>query len=185
LNGLYYNRFRYYDSTTGLYISKDPIGLAWNNPTMYAYVWDSNGQVDVFGMAIWDDLGMDFKTWFDQAFVKDVENKIKDVTSKRGLRYKGGKHELFPVSLAPVAKELVFLATELEKMAIETDRVTFINILDKDREELLPSGKHHKSKASSHFHIKLMEDLSAAKNKGEAKRIIAEHHKNQIRLDYK
>ncbi|WP_286468069.1 RHS repeat-associated core domain-containing protein [Myroides sp. DF42-4-2] len=51
LNGLYYNRFRYYDSNSGLYISKDPIGLAGNNPTMYAYVWDSNGQVDVFGLA--------------------------------------------------------------------------------------------------------------------------------------
>ncbi|WP_414200432.1 RHS repeat-associated core domain-containing protein [Pseudomonas sp. F1_0610] len=32
LNGLYYNRFRYYDSTMGLYISKDPIDLAGNNP---------------------------------------------------------------------------------------------------------------------------------------------------------
>ena len=26
--GLYYNRFRYYDSSTGNYISQDPIGLA-------------------------------------------------------------------------------------------------------------------------------------------------------------
>ncbi|MGG5508267.1 RHS repeat-associated core domain-containing protein [Myroides sp. C6-3] len=50
LDGLYYNRFRYYDSNSGLYISKDPIGLAGNNPTFYAYVWDSNGQVDVFGL---------------------------------------------------------------------------------------------------------------------------------------
>ena len=26
--GLYYNRFRYYDPSTGAYISQDPIGLA-------------------------------------------------------------------------------------------------------------------------------------------------------------
>ncbi|MGG5507677.1 MULTISPECIES: RHS repeat domain-containing protein, partial [unclassified Myroides] len=50
LDGLYYNRFRYYDSNSGLYIAKDPIGLAGNNPTFYAYVWDSNGEVDVFGL---------------------------------------------------------------------------------------------------------------------------------------
>ncbi|MGG5508296.1 MULTISPECIES: RHS repeat-associated core domain-containing protein, partial [unclassified Myroides] len=54
LDGLYYNRFRYYDSNSGLYIAKDPIGLAGNNPTFYAYVWDSNGQVDVFGLDIPD-----------------------------------------------------------------------------------------------------------------------------------
>ncbi|MGG5507679.1 MULTISPECIES: hypothetical protein [unclassified Myroides] len=46
----FYNSFRYYDSNSGLYISKDPIGLAGNNPTFYAYVWDSNGEVDVFGL---------------------------------------------------------------------------------------------------------------------------------------
>jgi RHS repeat-associated protein len=48
--GLAYNRFRYYDSGTGAYISQDPIGLAGNNPTLYAYVSDSNGWVDVFGL---------------------------------------------------------------------------------------------------------------------------------------
>jgi len=47
---LYYNRFRYYDCYTGTYISQDPIGLAGNNPNIYAYVFDSNIQVDVFGL---------------------------------------------------------------------------------------------------------------------------------------
>ncbi|MFC2328837.1 RHS repeat-associated core domain-containing protein [Prevotella nigrescens] len=28
LDGLYYNRFRYYDPSTGNYIGQDPIGLA-------------------------------------------------------------------------------------------------------------------------------------------------------------
>ena len=48
--GLYYNRFRYYDSNTGGYISQDPIGLAGNNPTLYAFVKDVNIEVDVFGL---------------------------------------------------------------------------------------------------------------------------------------
>lgn len=48
--GLYYNRFRYYDPNTGNYISQDPIGLAGNNPTLYAYVPDPNTWVDIFGL---------------------------------------------------------------------------------------------------------------------------------------
>ncbi|GIM57758.1 hypothetical protein CAPN006_21500 [Capnocytophaga canimorsus] len=49
---LCYNRFRYYDCNTGTYISQDPIGLLGNNPNFYAYVFDSNTQVDVFGLDI-------------------------------------------------------------------------------------------------------------------------------------
>ena len=50
--GLYYNRFRYYNPQTGTYISKDPIGLAGNNPNLYAYTFDSNTTVDPFGLDI-------------------------------------------------------------------------------------------------------------------------------------
>ena len=32
--GLYYNRFRYYDPDTGNYLSRDPIGLEGENPTL-------------------------------------------------------------------------------------------------------------------------------------------------------
>ena len=48
--GLYYNRFRYYDPSTGGYISQDPIGLAGNNPTLYGYVSDTNGRIDLLGL---------------------------------------------------------------------------------------------------------------------------------------
>ncbi len=51
LEGLYYNRFRYYDCTIGNYISQDPIGLLGNNPTFYGYVHDSNKWFDPFGLA--------------------------------------------------------------------------------------------------------------------------------------
>ncbi len=49
--GLSYNRFRYYDAGEGFYISQDPIGLAGGNPTLYGYVGDVNGAVDVLGLA--------------------------------------------------------------------------------------------------------------------------------------
>ena len=49
--GLYYNRFRYYDPSTGAYISQDPIGLAGGNPTLYGYVCDPNSWVDTFGLS--------------------------------------------------------------------------------------------------------------------------------------
>ncbi|RVU91058.1 RHS repeat-associated core domain-containing protein [Flavobacterium columnare] len=48
LEGLYYNRFRYYDCTIGNYISQDPIGLLGGN-ALYAYVKNSNVQIDKFG----------------------------------------------------------------------------------------------------------------------------------------
>ena len=54
--GLYYNRFRYYNPETGLYISQDPIRLAGNNPNFYAYVHDSNAWVDPFGLERYEHL---------------------------------------------------------------------------------------------------------------------------------
>ncbi len=48
LGGLYYNRFRYYDSSSGTYLSQDPIGLA-GGMALYGYVKDSNTYVDPFG----------------------------------------------------------------------------------------------------------------------------------------
>nr|WP_305069870.1 AHH domain-containing protein [Flavobacterium covae] len=50
LEGLYYNRFRYYDCSIGNYISQDPIGLHGNNPTFYGYVTDINTLFDPFGL---------------------------------------------------------------------------------------------------------------------------------------
>ena len=50
LGRLYYNRFRYYDSFSGVYLSQDPIGLA-GGMALYGYVGDSNSWVDVFGLS--------------------------------------------------------------------------------------------------------------------------------------
>lgn len=51
LEGLYYNRFRYYDCYTGNYISQDPIGIDGINPTPYGYVFDSNTEIDPYGLS--------------------------------------------------------------------------------------------------------------------------------------
>ena len=48
--GLYYNRFRYYDPSTGGYISQDPIRLLSGESNFYAYVRDTNNWADVFGL---------------------------------------------------------------------------------------------------------------------------------------
>ncbi|SEW54496.1 DUF6531 domain-containing protein [Chitinophaga arvensicola] len=48
--GLCYNRFRYYDPGSGMYISQDPIGLL-GGTRLYGYVHDPNSWVDVFGLA--------------------------------------------------------------------------------------------------------------------------------------
>lgn len=49
--GLAYNRFRYYDPSTGAYISQDPIGLAGGILNLYGYVTDTNSWTDVLGLA--------------------------------------------------------------------------------------------------------------------------------------
>lgn len=48
--GLYYNRFRYYDSSIGSYISQDSIRLHSRELNLYAYVHDVNRWVDIFGL---------------------------------------------------------------------------------------------------------------------------------------
>ena len=68
-------------------------------------------------------------------------------------------------------------------MSVETKRITFTGVADNKTGSILPDGKHHRSKASSHFHKKLMQDLDGAKTKLEAKKIIAKHHKKHMRLD--
>ncbi|MGN4127498.1 RHS repeat domain-containing protein [Lysinibacillus sphaericus] len=47
-SGLYYNRFRYYDQSTGTYTQIDPIGLS-GRMALYGYVKDTNTQFDPLG----------------------------------------------------------------------------------------------------------------------------------------
>ena len=61
--GLYYNWFRYYDPRIGIYISQDPIGLAGNNPTLYAFVTDPNLWKDMFGLDVSSGAGRTHVTY--------------------------------------------------------------------------------------------------------------------------
>ena len=84
LDGLYYNRFRWYDSNTGNYLSQDPIGLAGNNPTLYGYVQNSNVMTDILGLkgavtAILEIGGKQYKG-ISQTLFKDLEDSaFKDL----------------------------------------------------------------------------------------------------------
>ena len=89
--GLYYNRFRYYESSTGTYLSQDPIGLAGNNSTLYNYVPDTNSWVDVFGLdcdiaktrKLAEKVPSKWKEIFKcKQFAKDLKSKMK----KEGIR---------------------------------------------------------------------------------------------------
>ncbi|MGE7951575.1 RHS repeat domain-containing protein [Lysinibacillus xylanilyticus] len=48
--GLYYNRFRYYSPSEGMYTQPDPIGLS-GGIKLYNYVYDPNIWIDPFGLA--------------------------------------------------------------------------------------------------------------------------------------
>ena len=48
---LAYNRFRYYDPEDGKYISQDPIGLASEEYNFYNFVFDTNNELDLYGLA--------------------------------------------------------------------------------------------------------------------------------------
>ncbi len=86
--GLYYNRFRYYSPETGTYISQDPIGLAGNNPNMYAYTFDSNSEVDLFGLdcsvaKLADEIPNKFK---QLNMCKEFAASLKDLMMKNNLK---------------------------------------------------------------------------------------------------
>jgi RHS repeat-associated protein len=54
--GLYYNRFRYYDPSVGVYLSQDPIGLA-GGIKAYSYALNPTIRLDVFGLFHHNDTG--------------------------------------------------------------------------------------------------------------------------------
>ncbi|GEJ43656.1 RHS repeat-associated core domain-containing protein [Chryseobacterium sp. ON_d1] len=108
LDGLYYNRWRYYDSSSGLYISKDPIGLLGNNDTMYAFVSDTNTWVDIFGLHN-DPVN------FLQELVRDAHSTLGDAkgfsvtavgTDGNGNYYVSSSKKYVPRQIKEWAKEM-------------------------------------------------------------------------------
>lgn len=81
---------------------------------------------------------------------------------------------MFPVAAAMEAKRLKFTPQELRALVLPTDNLTF-EIADLDI-----SGKHHRSKASSIFHKRLIEALKKANTKKEALAIIEDMHSKHV-----
>ena len=128
-------------------------------------------QRDLFGLAPWGAGEKSFDLWQKkQSKKKTVQKHIASV--KRHLRAGGGKHEMFPVSIAMDAKRLGFTPSELRSMTLNTEDVVF--------HYRTYRGKHHKSTASSLFHQDLIAQLKVAKTKTEALRIIEDMHEKHV-----
>jgi hypothetical protein len=120
-----------------------------------------------------------FNEWFNSASPEDIQKNIKSV--KNALRGCGGKHEMFPVSMAAKAKELGFTAEQIMKMSVDTNKITFVNVTDA-KGAPIASGGHTNTSAGRHFHNKLISDLKGASTKKAAKKIIGKHHRKHMRL---
>ena len=94
-SGLHYNRFRYFDPETGLYISQDPTGLA-GGINVYAYVHDSLILVDPLGLD-WNYQLRDAKgnVYYsgrasDKQTPKDVMRRHSKTKGSDGKRFRKG-----------------------------------------------------------------------------------------------
>ncbi len=105
--GLYYNRFRYYSPSEGIYTQIDPIGLAGNNPTLYGYVCDPNLWVDPLGLTNWGEL-----------LIKAGKDKPEDMVRPHG------HHIVFKGSFARDARGPVVAASQqlLRSYGIDVER---------------------------------------------------------------
>ena len=76
--GLYYNRYRYYDSFMGCYLSQDPIGLFGGiNP--YAYVNDPNNWLDKLGLAKSSTSGDSSRAEIGKEAHRQIEAKLEKI----------------------------------------------------------------------------------------------------------
>jgi RHS repeat-associated protein len=174
--GLHYNTFRFYDPETGRFVTQDPIGVR-GGANLYAYVVAPTMWVDPLGWVPWEKNGFD--SWFNSASVQDIVDNKKAVEA--ALRNPGGKHEMFPVSIASKAKELGFTAQELKEMTVPTKDITFVGVTDKHGNPV-PDGPHHGSRAGRLFHNNLIKDLNGAQSKAQALSVIDSHHRKHMKL---
>ncbi|SDE28252.1 RHS repeat-associated core domain-containing protein [Riemerella columbipharyngis] len=133
---LAYNRFRYYSPAMGCYISQDPIRLEGNNPTLYAYVVDSNLWFDIFGLRIYRRKNGQFGKKPGRKSKKDKKRELEQKRRKGIERAWKEEQELIKRGLGGTREW-----TEQEK------------------EELLKTGKvkdyygHHINSVSTHPHL--------------------------------
>ena len=80
---LCYNRFRYYHSETGRYISEDPIKFLSGEPNFFAYVGDTNAWVDVLGLIILQQVPYDNHALSDR--VEDFRRENPEISGGRNV----------------------------------------------------------------------------------------------------
>ncbi|WP_221400593.1 RHS repeat-associated core domain-containing protein [Apibacter mensalis] len=130
--GLYYNRFRYYNPESGIFISSDPISILGGLNT-YAYVSDSNSFTDVFGLSpdiplarAGEDLFVGTYNQVRAGNIKSglnsthtphhvVQNALSQTTHGKGITINLNKdlHELTRTYRVPVDKSIVGLRNNL------------------------------------------------------------------------
>ena len=93
--GLHYNRFRYYDSDVGMFVSRDPIQLQGNTNT-FAYALNPITWIDPFGLAKTDITKATHVTYLGDKGGKPYIGYASMAGCKTAIevireRYKGGK----------------------------------------------------------------------------------------------
>jgi RHS repeat-associated protein len=84
--GLYYNRFRYYDFSAGVFIRQDPV-LLFGGPRLYSYVTDPFASTDVFGLTGPDDGGFSVYGLFERGSEKPYYVGISNDADRRMLEH--------------------------------------------------------------------------------------------------
>lgn len=97
---LAYNRYRYYSSDTGTYISIDPIGLLSGENNFYSYVDDPNLEIDGSGLA----KSAAYKNAWNKARRDFWKKEAKNASTASPRKYSDTNIERMKKGLAPQMK---------------------------------------------------------------------------------
>jgi RHS repeat-associated protein len=127
--GLMYNRYRFYDSNTGVYISKDIVGLNSREYNFYRHVNDTNSVVDIFGLD-WNYFLTDSKgnNYYhgradDKASMEDVAKRHAKTEGTDGARF-GEGDKMTRVTKVDTDKDLV---RGIEQRGVEENKLLGYN----------------------------------------------------------
>ena len=125
-SGLYYNRARYYDSSNGRWMSKDPIGISGGDPNLYRYVGNNSlSNIDPTGTNLKNFLGGLIKTVGPVGFAVGVGVALSAAVLK-------DDKEL-------LNKVINFVVDEAFPSAGSADELTLINV-DRQLDEAINSN---------------------------------------------
>ena len=167
--GLHYNRFRYYDSDVGMFISRDPIGLLGGN-NVFQYAPNPIGWIDPWGLNPCNDAKGNTNNSRRSAFQKAKKDanvpksqqpdKIFDDKNNRRQQYryvkmtdKNGKSILDKNGNTIWTREYQFTTKDNSKVIIQ----------DHSAGHKFPDGKNEEG---SHFNVRPIHDTRNGKVSG-------------------